>query len=127
MKRLLSFILAFTLILGLVACGKSAKLPDGFDQALYDYAEAAYELVHDYNLGKIDKAVARERADTIMKNVDALKVPKNNTNLSDDTFKLTYETNQLTIAIQLQAFCLNTATGSSCVEVENSLKKLIEQ
>lgn len=127
MKKFLSVILALVLILSMAACGKSAKLPDGFDQTLYDYAEAAYELVHDYNLGKIDKAAARERADTIMKNVDALKVPKNNTKLSDDTFKLIYETNKSTIAIQLQAFCLNTATGSSCVEVENSLKKLIEQ
>lgn len=127
MKKFLSVILALVLILSMAACGKSAKLPDGFDQTLYDYATAAYELVRDYNLGKIDKAAAKERAETISKNVDSLKVPENNTKLSDETFKLSYEVNQLVIVIQLNKFLTNIVSNIGTADVEKSLKELIEK
>lgn len=127
MKKFLSVILALVLILSMAACGKSAKLPDGFDQTLYDYATAAYELVRDYNLGKIDKAAAKERAETISKNVDSLKVPENNTELSDETFKISYEIKQLSIVIDLRSFSYKVVSNSSTVDIEKSLKELIEK
>lgn len=127
MKKLYVIILAFVLVFSLVACGSSSKVPDGFDQALYDYATAAYELVHDYNLGKVDKDAAAQRADTISKNIDALPVPKNNTKWSDSTFQSTYNINKLSITTSLGTFVMKLSTGSSTVDVENSLKKLIEK
>lgn len=125
MKKFLSVILALALILSMAACGKSTKLPNGFDQTLYDYATAAYELVRDYNLGKVDKAAAKERAETISKNVDSLKVPENNTKLSDETFKLTYETNKLAVVVDLQSFISKIVSNVSTVDIETNLKDLI--
>lgn len=127
MKKFLSVILALVLILSMAACGKSAKLPDGFDQTLYDYATAAYELVRDYNLGKIDKAAAKERAETISRNVNSLKVPENNTKLSDETFKLSYEINQHVIVIELSSFSSYIVSNISTADIEKSLKNLIEK
>lgn len=125
MKKILSIILAFAMIFVLVACGKS-KVPEGFDQALYDYATAAYELVRDYNLGKISKDDADQRADAISKNVNSLPVPKNDTKMSDDTFRLTYETHKLSVVVNLSSFSWKIVSGGSTVDIEESLKELID-
>ena len=127
MKKALSIILAFILVFILASCGSTSKLPDGFDQTLYDYAEAAYELVHDYNLGKIDKEAAKQRAETIGKNVDALTVPKNTSKMSDELFKSSYELHQLTISIEMNSFSFKVASGSSTAEIEKTLKELIKK
>ena len=118
MKKLLSIILVFVLIFVFVACGK--KLPDGFDQALYDYAKAAYELVRDYNTGKISKADVRERVETIKKNVEALQVVDN------DPYHVSNSTKQLVLKMALLSFEMALDYGGSTVDNEQSLKDILE-
>lgn len=121
MKKVLSIILAFILVFSLVACGK--KLPEGFDQKLYDYATAAYELVRDYNLGKISKTDAEQRADTIEDNVKALTVPED---FKTEGSKTLYKSIRDLVATEMGYFSWKVVSGGSTVDIEESLKKLID-
>ena len=128
MKRIIAIIMAATLILALVACGKSSsKMPEGFDPNVYEYAVAAYELVRDYNKGKITYDDAIQRAKTISKNVEDVKLEKNSSKLSDSTYELINETNKMTISTSLGSFVMKLSNGLSTSDVEKTLSDLLKK
>lgn len=127
MKKFLSVILALVLIISLVACGKtSSSIPKGFDPNLYEYAVAAYELVRDYNRGKISADDAMKRANTIQDNTKAVTFAENKSGFSNDTYKTLNESKRANIVLFLSNFTLSLINGSSTDDIEKSLKSYIE-
>lgn len=120
MKKFIIVFLIIAMIFSLAACGKKSDVPEGWDPKLYEYAKAAYELVRDYNTGKISKADARERVETINKNVEALQV------VDDDPYHVSNSVKKLGITTALLSFTMRLDYGGTTVDVEESLKKLIE-
>ena len=120
MKKFIIVFLIIAMLFSLAACGKKSDVPEGWDPKLYEYAKAAYELVRDYNTGKISKADARERVETINKNVEALQV------VDDDPHHVSNSVKKLGITTALLSFTMRLDYGGTTVDVEESLKNLIE-
>lgn len=121
MKKYISIFLVIAMIFSLAACGSKSKAPAGWDENLYEYAEAAYELVHDYNLGKVSKADAQERANRLYDTVKALQV------VDKDPKYVSNEVHQLSITTNLLSFSVALTSGTETVSVEQDLKKLLEK
>lgn len=120
MKKFIIVFLIIAMIFSLAACGKKSDVPEGWDPKLYEYAKAAYELVRDYNTGKISKADVRERVETIHKNVEALQV------VDDDPYHVSNSTKQLVLKMALLSFEMALDYGGSTVDNEQNLKDILE-
>lgn len=121
MKKFIIVFLIIAMIFSLAACGKKSDVPEGWDPQLYEYAKAAYELVRDYNTGKISKADARERVETINKNVEDLQVVDN------DPYHVSNSVKKLGITTALFSFTMSLDYGGSTVDPEQHLKDILEK
>lgn len=121
MKKFIIVFLIIAMIFSLAACGKKSDVPEGWDPKLYEYAKAAYELVRDYNTGKISKADARERVETIENNIEVLEVKDN------DAYHVSNSTKKLVITTALFSFRQSLDYGGSTVDTEQNLKDILEK
>lgn len=120
MKKAISIILAAVLLLSFAACGGS-KVPHGFSEQSYECAKQAYELVKDYNEGKISDQDAIDKAKKIYENANALSFA----DLKEDERSLA-DAKRGTITINMLAFQVAITAGSETATIETTLKDLIK-
>ena len=120
MKKVVIILIAAALVLGLAACGSSRRAE--VDEMVYEYAEALYELVRDYNLGKVTNKDAQDRLERIRKNLDAITISD-----KDPSVQERKEITKSSVEIDALTFSTKLLSGDETATLEKDLKDFLNK
>ena len=120
MKKVLAIILAVVMIIGLAACGSNSSR--WWDKTVREYAQAGYELVCEYNRGKISKEDAIERAERLSANIENVVIEE-----KDELIMKNKKSMQDLMVTLMSGFAGAIRTGRDTVQYETDIKKWLDE